>query len=130
MKAMPLSDHLRKYSFVWAVVAGILTAVLIFSPLSLCMWKQIFGIPCPGCGLTRAVIHILHFDFAAAIRQNILVLPAIALSIAGAVCFFAERFFSRQWFGILCHMLTSKNAIVCSAVIALLSLVYNVRIGN
>lgn len=123
-------DRLRECCVVWPLFAGILTVELIFPPLSLCRWKQVAGIPCPGCGLTRAVIHLFNLDFVAAIRQNLLVFPAIALSIMGVVCFFAERFFRRQWFGAFCYALTSKNAIACSVVVALLSLVYNIYVGN
>ena len=28
----------------------------------LCPVKRFFGIPCPTCGLTRAIVHLLHFE--------------------------------------------------------------------
>ena len=33
-----------------------------------CVWKRLFGIPCPGCGFTRAILAALRLDFAAAFR--------------------------------------------------------------
>jgi len=37
-----------------------------------CLFKNLFGISCPGCGLTRAFISILNLDFISAIKYNIL----------------------------------------------------------
>jgi len=37
---------------------------------NLCIFKAIFGIECPGCGMTRAFLSILHFDFNMAIAYN------------------------------------------------------------
>ena len=31
--------------------------------MPLCMFKRLFSLPCPGCGLTRSVSSILHGDF-------------------------------------------------------------------
>ena len=33
-----------------------------------CLIKPLLGIPCPGCGMTRAYIRVLHLDFAGAFR--------------------------------------------------------------
>lgn len=38
-----------------------------------CLWKSIFGINCPGCGLTTAFISLLEFDFEEAFRINWLI---------------------------------------------------------
>ena len=35
-----------------------------------CPWVLITGMPCPGCGLTRAGICLLHFDFAEAWKTH------------------------------------------------------------
>jgi hypothetical protein len=54
-----------------AVVAGGLAvlgfAFAAFGP-PFCPTALLFGIPCPGCGLTRATIAMLHGDFGAALR--------------------------------------------------------------
>ena len=35
-----------------------------------CLSKLLFGVPCPGCGLTRANLAALRFDFAAAFEMH------------------------------------------------------------
>lgn len=46
-----------------------------------CVWNRLFGITCPGCGMTRALVAALHGNLAAALRWHPMVwsLPLIAL---------------------------------------------------
>lgn len=46
-----------------------------------CILKNLTGMPCPGCGMTRAGIALLHFDFVGAFNYNpmIFLLPIIAI---------------------------------------------------
>jgi len=37
---------------------------------SICLSKVLAGIECYGCGMTRAVMHFVHFDFAGAWMFN------------------------------------------------------------
>lgn len=49
-----------------------------------CLFKSIIGIPCPGCGLTRATLAFLRFDLTAAFRYHPLfwlVIPFLLLVI-------------------------------------------------
>ncbi|MDD4149402.1 MAG: DUF2752 domain-containing protein [Bacteroidales bacterium] len=49
-----------------------------------CIWYTLFDIRCPGCGLTRAFIHLLSFDFSAAWDANpliFIVLPGMSFYI-------------------------------------------------
>ncbi|MDD2320045.1 MAG: DUF2752 domain-containing protein [Geobacteraceae bacterium] len=45
------------------------TAVIESGP-SLCLIKNLFGIECPGCGLTRAFSALAHGDILAAMQFN------------------------------------------------------------
>lgn len=40
-----------------------------------CLFKKIFHISCPGCGLTRAFISIINLDFISAFKYNIIGIP-------------------------------------------------------
>ena len=49
----------------------------------LCPSKSVFDIECFGCGITRAVMHLHHFDWREAIYYNnlvVIVYPALAVT--------------------------------------------------
>jgi len=51
----------------------------------LCPSMLLLGEECPGCGMTRACMHLIHFDFEEAFNFNLLsfiVFPILAFSWA------------------------------------------------
>lgn len=66
----------------------ILPIILFFIPLewlskqhSICLIKNIFGIECFGCGITRAIISGVQLDFIKAIEYNKMVIIVLPLFI-------------------------------------------------
>ncbi|WP_147362933.1 DUF2752 domain-containing protein [Capnocytophaga canis] len=60
--------------------------VLMFLPAdyfdrgqSVCLSKTLAGIECWGCGLTRAIMHFIHFEFEEAWMFNKLVVIVVPL---------------------------------------------------
>ena len=48
-----------------------IAVLLIFWRLKIpCFFKRFFGISCPGCGMTRAVLSAIKFDFASAFSYH------------------------------------------------------------
>lgn len=77
----------------WAVMFIIAYFVLLKKIFkSLCPMVFLTGFPCPGCGLTRAGIHVLRFEFAAAWQIH----PFIFAVIGLAAVFAAERYFLKR----------------------------------
>ena len=70
----------------WFAVA-LLSAAWFYYPYcetgpTLCIWKKLLGIRCPGCGLTRGVCFLMHGLWAEAIRFNPLSLLVVGILIA------------------------------------------------
>lgn len=52
------------------IVFIILPADYFDTGKSICLSVLLFNKTCPGCGMTRAVQHLIHFDFAEAFQYN------------------------------------------------------------
>ncbi|MBN2755418.1 MAG: DUF2752 domain-containing protein [Candidatus Goldbacteria bacterium] len=53
---------------------------IMFNGKSICLYKNLFGFECPGCGLTRAAWLLVHLKFYDAFAMNkliIIVFPMI-----------------------------------------------------
>ncbi|HHT51189.1 MAG TPA: DUF2752 domain-containing protein [Eubacteriaceae bacterium] len=42
-------------------------------PILPCIFNRLTGYYCPGCGMSRAVHYLLHFNFKEAIKYNVLI---------------------------------------------------------
>ena len=63
----------------------------------ICPSKRFLNLECPGCGLTRAVQHAIHFQFAEAWRLNrgiVVILPSLALIYIHVL----GRLLKKEWF--------------------------------
>jgi hypothetical protein len=79
----------ERIEFWFAVL--ILSAAWFYYPYcqtgpSLCIWKNLLGVPCPGCGLTRGVCFLVHGQWAEAVRFNPLSLLAVGIFSSNIVC--------------------------------------------
>lgn len=83
----PRSGRLRR-----AAILGLLTlpAVLAFSvDFPLCPTAGLFGIPCPGCGLTRATAAALsgHFAHAFELHPLVYLVAPVYVAVLGGLGF-------------------------------------------
>ncbi|MES2767372.1 MAG: DUF2752 domain-containing protein [Bacteroidota bacterium] len=80
-----IANPIGSMAALYAVVGLFLKLHFQVNILPRCPWKTLFDIRCPGCGMTRAFIHILHLDFAGAFHDNplsFIVFPAITYYVA------------------------------------------------
>lgn len=53
-----------------------------------CPFDFLFGVSCPGCGMTRSLICLLHFDFSGAFYYH----PLFPLVVLLSIFFFLDYF--------------------------------------
>jgi len=68
------------------LLSGILFASAAISPFhhevfSVCLLKDLFGIPCPGCGITRAFLFLAHGNLRSAMELNVNSVPVFSLVV-------------------------------------------------
>lgn len=65
--------------FVLLAAAAVLEILASFNMP--CVWKTLFGIPCPGCGMVHAFLSLMRLDFAAAFSYHPMVfaMPLLVL---------------------------------------------------
>ncbi len=54
------------------LIIAVFIALLYFSGIG-CVYRYFFNVPCPGCGMTRAFICLLKFDFKGALEYNFMI---------------------------------------------------------
>jgi len=91
MTSVPPKISRANHWFAAAVLAvagiGALAVLFFFNPATshfypVCLFHQLTGLNCPGCGMTRAIYALLHGDFLTALHDNAL-LP-LGLAVAAA----------------------------------------------
>ena len=81
----PITPVLRDRRFTFALVGAAIVQVVLVSlnfPSWQCPLLRTTGIPCPGCGLTRAVMLLLHGEFREALHFHAFA-PFFLIAIIG-----------------------------------------------
>jgi len=79
MEMVTILENKKVYHIL--AISGIILLLIVFSFDNVCIFKNIFNIPCISCGLTRGFISIIHFNFIEAINYNVLSIPLFILII-------------------------------------------------
>lgn len=58
---------------------------------NLCPFVLVTGFPCPGCGMTRAVLHLLHGEFYQAAVMNPFIYGIIGVGVYHLYCHYFLR---------------------------------------
>jgi hypothetical protein len=77
------SRVIRQYIRAAVLLSAIMGLLWLFGGQETCYFKGFFGIPCPGCGLTRAYLSFFTGDFSAAFFYHPLfwTIPAVILPV-------------------------------------------------
>lgn len=86
------------------LTGGLLLAVALMYVTGVgCIIKRVTGIPCPGCGMTRALSAALRFDFRTAFSYHAMfwALPLMYLFLIYDLSPFRSRLLNRLCGGVL-----------------------------
>ena len=71
LQNIPVLRRIRRPWFKLFFTLGYLLFVFLMYRLEFrCLFREILGIPCPGCGMTRALVSVLRLDFGAAFAYH------------------------------------------------------------
>jgi hypothetical protein len=76
-------------------------------PFPTCGMRVVLGIPCPGCGMTRALLAAARLDWAASMRWHPLALPLLV--VAGAMAALAFVVGDVAWRRLLVAVTTAAS---------------------
>ena len=103
----------------------ILYLITKFWGISVCPIKNIFGISCFGCGLTRGFISILHLDIKSAFSYNVMSLPLfVCISIYCILCV-VDIVFEKKYINKIEKQLSKKYMYIVYVFILLVSAILN-----
>ena len=92
----------------------------------LCPTKWALGIPCPGCGMTRALSLLLKGDMVAAVTMN----PNIMIALVGIVLapflLFSQWFTNRDYMGRINSLLNRKLFLIPFCTFEIMIWAYNI----
>ena len=80
MESKPVQRLWLAALLIGPVVLFLLPAGFFDEGSIICPSRRFFNIECLGCGMTRAIMHLLHFDLDSALfynRGSVLMLPAL-----------------------------------------------------
>jgi hypothetical protein len=82
---MEMKLKTKSKKVIFFIIANVLLLIILYNiPLetrfSLCLYKLLINKECWNCGMTRAFLSILHFQFEAALRYNSKVIVVFPLA--------------------------------------------------
>ena len=105
-----MKDHFTKEKIRYcALVGGVLAVVAVLAAFDIykCPLDFLFGIPCPLCGMTRALLSVLKGDIAGAFYYHPLWPVAVLAAIAYILYFFEFIRISKKIFNIILIVLSA-----------------------
>ncbi len=117
-----MNNKTKKLILLFSIILIFIIFVYLFEPP--CLFKKIFNIPCPVCGLTRSFKLIMHLQILESFEYNILGIPLFILLILGLAIMIKDIICKTNSIEQIYIKIASKYYIVI--IILLLSFIINI----
>lgn len=101
---MRLISKILKSSLFWIVLYLIYALIMNILKLESCPIKLLIGLPCPGCGMTRAILCLLKLDIKGSFRYNalwLILLFIVVVAILKKYGIFKKLYYSRVFWTLI-----------------------------
>ena len=109
------------------IVFTLFVIIFILDTKIPCVFKSMLGISCPGCGMTRAIHEILHFNFFQSIKYNILALPLVVLGIISTPVIIYDIIFNKNIFITTANKILTKYWYIVLIIVGITMLINNIN---
>lgn len=109
------------------IVFTLFVIIFILDTKIPCVFKSMLGISCPGCGMTRAIHEILHFNFFQSIKYNILALPLVVLGIISTPVIIYDIIFNKNIFITVSNKILTKYWYIVLIIVGITMLINNIN---
>ena len=89
-----------------------------------CLFKTIFSIPCPACGITRAFKLILNFKIIKSFSYNILAFPILIILITILILDIIDIIFKKKYLNKFINLIIKNYYIII--ILLILSWIINI----
>lgn len=101
---MRLISKILKSSLFWIALYLIYALIMYIFKLESCPIKLLIGLPCPGCGMKRAILCLLKLDFKGSFRYNalwLILLFIVVVAILKKYGIFKKLYYSRVFWTLI-----------------------------
>ncbi len=109
------------------IVFTLFVIIFILDTKIPCVFKSMLGISCPGCGMTRAIHEILHFNFFQSIKYNILAVPLVILGIISTPIVIHDIIFNKNIFITTANKILTKYWYIVLIIVGITMLINNIN---
>ena len=77
-----------------------------------CPFKLLTGLPCPGCGITRAIMLLFHFDILGAFKMSPNVVFAILMILFAPIIIFNYYYYKIDYIEKINKLISKKMILI------------------
>lgn len=114
----PMLAHRQTSAIIFGAAVVHASLVMTGLPSWTCPFRELLGIPCPGCGLSRAIAALLHGDWQTSLSFHLFA-PFFLLALVLMAWVTLLPSAQRQWLAAHVEVIERRSGIVAIALIGL-----------